>query len=57
MIGMCENVRPLMFAASQLPVGGRTDVDDAPAPARNTLMPMMMMTMNTQMRLFSYRTT
>ena len=45
-----------MRAASQLPGGERTDVDDAPAPVRNIKMPMMV-TMNMQMRLFSYRTT
>ena len=49
---MKSNVRSVMRAASQLPGGGRTDVDDA--AARNIYMPMIM-TMNMQMRLFSYR--
>ena len=44
------------MGASQLRGEERTDVDDAPAPARNILMPIMV-TMNMQMRLFSYRTT
>ena len=38
-------------AARQLPGGERTDVDDAPAPARNILIPMMM-TMIMQMRFY-----
>ena len=45
-----------MHAASQLPGGGPTDVDDAPASACYIQIPMMMK-MNRQIRLFSYKTT
>ena len=49
-------MRSAMHAASQLHGGEPTNVDGAPAPASYISMATMM-TMNIQMRRFSYRTT